>query len=223
MTGSIGPTSKFPCLWCETPSSLLDRTYDELKIIAQNRPEKRISLAQLNFRPAIKDLRSLPDLPNNQRSNTFNILCLERGGGTILEPTNIAPPTLHIHIGIVSKILKASDGIVDAWKSVTAGIEEGKNSSTEILAHALARCGARREDYYSGQLSGVPCTNLMSRMPVFCVLFFHRRTQALGTVTEAVPSMIGLESKLKELRGIYCGSTFSDGKGIEYLLRTQER
>ena len=99
----------------------------------------------------------------------------------------------------------------------------GQSPASEILAYALARCGACRESYYSGQLSGVRCSNLMRRMHAFCSLFFHRRAQNWGLVTEAIPSTHNLEFSLKNVAMLYSGSGPEDRKGVEFYLRTQEK
>ena len=36
LTGSFGPFSKYPCPWCLVPVSLMNRTHEELKHIANN-------------------------------------------------------------------------------------------------------------------------------------------------------------------------------------------
>ena len=56
VTGAFGSTAKFACPWCRTPNKLLDKTYDELKEIAQDRKRKSLSLAELQSRPAVKNL-----------------------------------------------------------------------------------------------------------------------------------------------------------------------
>ena len=224
VTGAFGPTGKHACPCCQVPSTLLDKTYDELKTVALNRKDKRMSLANLESRSAISNRIGKPDIPLLQKANTYNVFHLERGGwGCLGEPTNIVPPTLHIHIGIVNKIVKCLDGIVSVWNRKMRFNQEGVSPAAHLLANALARCGARRENYYSGQLSGEPCSNLMSRMPAFCALFFHRRAKNWGLVTDAVPSVRNLESKLKDVASIYTGKRYEDEKGLEFYLRTHQK
>ena len=72
VTGSCSPESKSPCPWCETPSSLLDRAYEELKRSAPRSREIRILLAELKLWTTIKYLRALSDSPCHHRGNTFS-------------------------------------------------------------------------------------------------------------------------------------------------------
>ena len=222
VTGGFGSTAKFACPWCQTPSTFFDKTYEELRKKALDHREKCITIAQLEGRMEVKNLIGRREIAQLQRANTFNIFGLERGGGPLRLPTNIVPPTLHIHIGIVNKIFKPLDEIVCIWKAKMGAAGCTQTPADNLLAHALARCGARRESYYAGQLSGVPCTNLMRRMPSFCALFFHRRAAEWGIVTDSVPSTLGLERGLKELAGMYTGSMLKNKKGIEFYLRTQQ-
>ena len=49
-----------------------------------------------------------------------------------------------------------------------------ESEASKLHAMALSCSGARRENCYTGQLSGKPCTNLMRNMNIFCAFFFHR-------------------------------------------------
>ena len=225
VTGSFGPSSKFPCPWCCTPSRYMDRTSAELSELARNRKVKDFYLNEMKSRPEVMNLEGKSDRTRLQRGGTYNIFELTRGGGEINIPSNIVPPVLHLHIGLVNKIVKALDGIVHTWnEKMQYKPEDDKFSpATQLLASSLSRCAARRENYYSGQLSGVPCTNLMKRMRAFCLLFFHRSAGTWGTVRSAIPSTTGLERDLIELSDIYTGSRFKDGNGLEFYLRSQKK
>ena len=74
----------------------------------------------------------------------------------------------------MNKSGKSLDGIVSVRNRKIWAESSGHSPTENLLAYALARCGACRESYYSGQLSGVPCTNLMKRVLVFCALFAHQ-------------------------------------------------
>ena len=177
ITGGFEASAKYACPWCQKPSSLYDKTYDELKTIAQDRRKKVLSLTELDGRPPIANLLGRPSIPQIQRENTFNIFHLDRGGTHLHLPTNIVPPSLNIHIGLVKKVVKALDGIISVWNQKMNHTSEDHSPADELLAFALSRCGARRENYYSGQLSSGPCTKLMKQMPKFCALFFKRKAK----------------------------------------------
>ena len=225
LTGSFGPSSKYPCPWCLVPSSLMNRTHEELKDIANNGSVVILDNTKLKGRPEIHNLEGKKGISNLQKGNTYNLFCLDRGGGHFDFGTNIVPPLLHIHIGIVNKVVKALDSIVSIWntKKHYDSENELESPASKLLAMALSRSGARRENYYTGQLSGKPCSNLMSNMNIFCAFFFHRSAFGWGKVTDAVKSSRGLETSLKRLSSLYTGKGRLSGRGVDFFLRYQEK
>ena len=99
----------------------------------------------------------------------------------------------------------------------------GQTSELEALAYALVRCGACRESYYSGQLSGAPCSYLIRRMLLFCSLIFHLIAQNWNIVTKQISSMQNLKSLLKNVAMLNTCSNLEDQKSVEFYLWTQEK
>ena len=226
VTGSFGASSRYSCIWCRTPSALMDRTFAELKDIAiSERKHRDFTTKHLLERPDVLDLRSKAAIPGIQKSNTFNFLHLESGGGDLRLPSNIVPPVLHIHLGIINKIVKAFDSIVALWNSKNQynRFNSTPSPADKLLAYALSRCGARRETYYAGSLSGVPCSNLMRKMNTFIALFFCRKAESWGEVTEAIPSTLRLKRDLQVISGLYTGSSRPNRRGIEFYLKTKQK
>ena len=139
--------------------------------------------------------------------------------------TNIVLPVLHIHIGIVNKIVKAPDAIMSIWNTKMHYDSENEQESlaSKLLAMALSRSGACRENYSTGQLSGKSCSNLMSNMNIFCAFFFQRSAFRWGKVTDAVKSSIGLETNLKQLSSLYTGKGQVSRRGVDFFLRSQKK
>ena len=125
----------------------------------------------------------------------------------------------------MNKLLKVLEAIVHLWNQKNGHHESSETTSIadSHLAYALARCGARRERYYSGQMTGVPCSNLMRNMGVFIAFFFRRRAGDWGYIADALPSTQQLCEDFKSLAEIYTGKNAESGRGIEFYLRTQRR
>eukprot|EP00171_Calliarthron_tuberculosum_P004500 IDg4500t1 len=124
--------------------------------------------------------------PVNYKKATHLIfyVCI-RGDGTSTDPTNIVPPALHIKLGLINKIIAALDGVVTTWNELKDWKKKPEDSLSPamlLLATSLANIGVRRERYFAGALSGVPCTKFMQNINEFCRLFFHTPADGWGTI-----------------------------------------
>eukprot|EP00171_Calliarthron_tuberculosum_P021624 IDg21624t1 len=224
LLGLYGPSSSFLCPWCLVPRRYIDQSLTELESIVASENNSLTSTALIS-RPEMHNLINRPKSTHLQKVNTFNIFCLHKGSGTPMDPTNMVPPALHIKLGLINKILAALDGVVSAWnvsKKWQKTAEDTISPSMLLLARSLADIGVRRERYYTGALSGVPCTKLMQKMEEFCELFFHSPAGDWGTTLENLQSSVVLEEDLKILARIYNGTEPDGTDGFGYYMGTQK-
>eukprot|EP00171_Calliarthron_tuberculosum_P001160 IDg1160t1 len=221
VSGGFGARSKYPCPWCCCLRQKMDWQKHDLQS------------TDLQARPEIMDLRSRPHLERWQKSNTFNLFHIERGGHQcwenghqVLSRTTIVPPSLHIRLGIVNKVLSALDAVVVTWHEKMEWTKTDKglvSPAMKLLAKSLLSVGVRRERYYSGQLSGSPCSLLMSRMDRFCDLFFFESAEHWGSVVECLPGTLSLNENLRALAILYSGDEQQSNMGINFFLQSQQR
>lgn len=122
LTGNRGARSKFPCPFCRIPRQLLNKSYNELMNICHRLP----------YRSDIEDLRNKKN-KDYQYGGTYNILEMypkseNRAIG------NIAPPILHIQLGIVNKIIEVFDLIVKEWELKNSWNDEQTSTAKIHLA-----------------------------------------------------------------------------------------
>lgn len=221
VTGGFGARGTFPCPWCSISRQQLDATRSEA------------SKSEFPFRPEVLDLRLSTVFDRWQKANTFNMFGLVRGGQhfwqggcAVSSCTTMVPPALHIKIGLVNKVVSALDSLVSFWQKKmnwSKSIDRPVSPAMKQLAAALATVGARREKYYSGQLSGKPCTLFMSRIEEFCDLFFLQPAEDWGLATEAVPGALDLQFDLRKAGALYNGTGTLNGMGVGFFLQTQQR
>ncbi len=63
--------------------------------------------------PAVKNLHEMPDDGRIQKAGTYNLLRLVAMNNCGLSLCILVPPSLHIRLGIVNKIFRAVDGVVN--------------------------------------------------------------------------------------------------------------
>jgi len=165
MTGNLGPNSSYPCPWCAVNRNNMDAMRSKLF-----QSHKCDSSAGLPFRPPVADLsNSLADFGKLQKKNTYNLFKL------VTRPRmNFVPPPLHIKLGLVNKLIEVLDSLNTHWAKVNywTKMEFEKNPIEQQLRYALSTVKVKRQKYYSGQIDGVGCVQLMENMAIFCENFF---------------------------------------------------
>lgn len=104
-----------------------------------------------------------------------------------LDFTDYLVPLLHVHLGVVNKLLTVLDNAAKlcdrVWQKAnprlitrsSKGKFCGPNPANNHLAFVLAKYGIRREQYYTGTMPGVPCAEFMkpSKMKEIVSEFFN--------------------------------------------------
>lgn len=85
------------------------------------------------------------------------------------------------------------------------------------LSFYFSSIRVRRENYYSGQISGVPCQILKSRISSFCTLFFETSLSDCCTAQSLILSVNKVSDSLQILGNLFTGS--NDGSTKRYLIR----
>lgn len=209
----------------------MDRSVNELSKYTRTKSFPSLTPTSITRRAELHDLRGKPAVKSIQRKNTFNILHLHTGHGAEKSINTIVPPVLHIKLGIINKIVHALYGVVKEWETVVNWEKteiEPLSAARNHLSRTLSQIGARRENYYSGALSGVPCNIIMSKMHIFCDSFFYKLADSWGRAVDVVPSPVQLSKNLKEVSNIYMHGSISDyygsnSMGLCFFLSTQKR
>lgn len=214
-TGNFGPVSRYSCFYCGITKDFLDNSVGELR-----REFSIESMDNLPERPAILDLRGKSDNGRWQRKDTYNIFRLRS-----TNYWNTVPPPLHIRLGLINKLLEVFDNTSFFLDRSIHWIPTRKSKNTGPWARHLALClasiGARRECYYSGKMSGVPCSRFMKKMDVLCELFFKEDIYSCGNSFQLHPFLINTCSALKVLGKLYTGKDKDDKTGLAYFFSSQ--
>ena len=151
--------SSYLCSWCRCSKQKLDKS------------TKCLSDSDILLRPDIEDLSQNNIETQWQNPKTFNLFSIKSDITELHRGLLLVPPPLHIKLGLINKIVDSLPLIVKHFADKHSIDEDENNAFNNHLAFSLSKVGARRENYYSGKLSGVPCSNLMLNMVDFCVLF----------------------------------------------------
>lgn len=105
-------------------------------------------------------------------------------------------PPLHIKLGILNKILDALDLVIRILSNNHDMQDAEDNLYSDHLAACLSKVSVRRERYYAGKMSRVPCTNLMKNMENFCTSFFDEPVSTHYSIPTQIPEIARMKSDL---------------------------
>lgn len=201
--------SKQPCPWCRIPLNKLDRFVDN------------IHETELLPRDAMVDKSNITVDTDWQKRNTYNFLSLTVQMNSISNALLVVPPPLHMKIGIINKIVKSLDLIVkELDKKHKLNMNE-ESAFGYLLAASLSKIGARREKYYAGNMSGVPCSNLLENMHQFCTLFFDTDVEVYGSVLDNFPFLASVRENLEKVGAVWVDSSDGSGRGLGFFFHYQ--
>lgn len=90
-----------------------------------------------------------------------------------------------------------------------------------MLSVSIAKTGARRESYYSGQITGSAGRSLIQNMNTFCDCFFGAEIGEWGTSKTVMPSLKFLNRSLLRLALDFNGNMDDGTDGLGYFFKSQ--
>lgn len=206
LTGVFGASKKFPCPWCDASLRDMDKFH-----------------MTSNFLPEISYFRGRKENDNWLRAETFNLMSLQRGAHKSLSLMIMVPPSIHIRLCVVNKFVKCLDAAVSPWtkkREWESSTNEPFSHAIDHLAEAMSAVEKKRDIYYQGAISGIPCTLLMQNTNRFCDIFFQAQVRDWDLCKNYIPSTAALNQDLRELDVIYNGFEMG-GKGVVFFLKSQ--
>ena len=190
MFGMSGARGAHPCIWCLWPNRVMGLPSDIALAMTQE-PEREP-------RPEIQNLTmaTTPVYCNCTTKHVIQKIGTDNFLGLPFDRYLI--PALHVHLGIVNKVLEVFDfahAMVDACWSEKRRLDSSEMETDENfkparahLAHTLTANGIRRDRYYAGTLSGVPGTRFLrpARMLRIVTAFFEKEVQYSSSSRESI-------------------------------------